>query len=149
MLIPTITQALYLHIWKKGNISAANDKQSWHFDRNSDRCIDSRLEHSKECLREAVKGYLLAENEEQRKEALKVLGRGLHPLQDYYAHMDWGTENYDDFISDVHPSEYDDPTIDFGPSGNIISSEESNRIINTENATRQYLRDFLRQTGQL
>ena len=62
--------------------------QTYHFDRPWGG-PDSRLEHTAEHLM-AAKRLCLNLVADKPKEAAKELGTALHPLQDYYAHGDFG-----------------------------------------------------------
>lgn len=148
-----------------------NTWQSWHFDRNPDPNIDSRDVHAYECLQEAIRLWAEADlddkrrdcsglddmwdnglwAENQREKAMEQLGEGLHALQDKEAHLDWGTRDYNNPISEIHRTNqgnrdvFDDPSKDIGygyesHAGNV-------RINKTETATKDYLRDFLNAIG--
>jgi len=68
--------------------------------------------------------------------ALTALGRGLHSLQDKFAHRDWNTGPYG---WDPHPREYDQ-----------VSSQinrKENALRNTAKATRDYMLKFKNAVG--
>lgn len=69
----------------------------------------------------------------KEKEALGRLGKGLHSLQDIFAHRNWDTGPLG---TDVHPSWYDDW---FDPK-NATAAEL------TEEATKNYIKKYMRLT---
>ena len=94
-----------------------------------------------------------ANREEYRQNALKLLGKGLHALQDIDAHMGWDTGNWGiNAHTDVNGSTktFDDPRYDFrlenGKYIPIDSGSEygSNRFRNTYKNTENWLMQFLR-----
>ena len=64
-----------------------NANWSWHFNRNADGQVDSRLEHSNQQVFEAMR-YCSYSHDEPRS-AMSALGLALHPLQDSVAHGDY------------------------------------------------------------
>ena len=66
------------------------DKLSWHYNMSSERETDSRLQIFKQQSRRA-QGHATGSGgwPKSRINALIEFGRGLHALQDYYAHMNW------------------------------------------------------------
>lgn len=77
---------------------------------------DTRHDRSQERIQEAVR---MCANERGREfEAVRELGRGLHPLQDFYAHGNWRVWFFPSPIPLFHPEWYDDPNRDgHGPEG--------------------------------
>lgn len=145
-----------------------NTWQGWHFDRDPDPNIDSRDIHAYECLQEAIRLWseadlddksrecpgssetwdngLWAEN--QRKEAMYQLGMGLHAIQDKYAHLDYGTNDFVYPITRKHSDvkgnteTFDDPQIDmYGIYYTPVPGHQ--RIENTEYFSKQYMQQFL------
>lgn len=147
-----------------------NSVQSWHFDRNELSGIDSRDVHSQECLNKAIalwkkadlykakakesfwlRTTYLNKDEYSRRQAIIWLGRGLHPLQDKYAHMDWGTDDFG-WIGITKPHKdcngnntFDDPDYDLTSTYTPVPG--NTRYLNTEHSTKAYLREFIRATG--
>ena len=56
---------------------------SWHFNTNGKGKTDSRMDHCNDQYNKAIKAGT-------KEQVLKEFGKGLHALQDMYAHMDWG-----------------------------------------------------------
>ncbi len=94
----------------------------------------------------------------QEERALHTFGMGLHPLQDQFAHMDFG---YEDILTKggvftLHPKEYDDPEYDNGAEGTLVyvgSSTQghetewlSKRWFDTKTATIHALEEFVKAT---
>ena len=67
----------------------SEENLSWHFDVRylgyMKGVLDTRLKQFEKQCDEVVR--LLGQG--RMKEALQAFGKGLHPLQDYYAHLDW------------------------------------------------------------
>lgn len=96
----------------------------------------------------------------QQKRALHILGMGLHPLQDLFAHMDFGYEDIKNLggVYTLHPKEYDDPEYDNGTEGTLVyvgtssvdSGSEwlSKRWLDTKTATIKALENFMKETYQ-
>lgn len=84
-------------------LGEASAKQRWHFDINAQSaCVsweaykdgwsgDARLNIAAHCLEEAIRLYRLGRS----SEAFENLGKGLHPLQDVYAHTKHFVFNFD------------------------------------------------------
>lgn len=73
------------YISDKKPISFGTAEQSWHFNRSKERdgsVFDTRIVHTLDCLISAIKKRHAGEI----TNAFNVLGEGLHPLQDLFAH---------------------------------------------------------------
>jgi len=99
--------------------------QSRHF--NQSACGDSRANWSNLEFDRAIAAY----NSGNFEAALGHIGKGLHSIQDYFAHGDWDTGA---FGTNWHPSWYDD----WNDRRNMKARER------TELATKEYLRNFLK-----
>jgi len=154
------------------NLNAA--AQGWHFDRNPDPNIDSRQEYAEAMLNGAVYNWNWAdqayangditfeERHNWRVNALEMIGRGLHALQDIDAHMDIGTNDFNNPISSPHTfsgqfiwqwKDIDNPQYDATPTGQVGVYERvdtgerfgSQRYANTVARTQDYVRKFYSQ----
>jgi|GEM_PF-3661686 len=138
--------------------------KTWHLDRRIDTGgkVDTRLKHADEekqiakDLISQVPGKNLKTATRLRKQVDEHLGRGVHAIQDYYAHMDAGADvnmynlarsgsshGVNDAFIDSH---YDDVLWDYTPTEGWhkhASKEESTRWICTMYASKVYLYDFL------
>ena len=88
--------------------------------------------------------------------AMRYLGQGLHALQDYYAHLDWGVGS---LVATYHMAfdcggnemnVFDDIRYDIvkGSDGKYYAYLGSIRYIKTENASKEYLKEFLTAIGR-
>jgi len=105
--------------------------QSRHFNTNKSGS-DSRDDWANKEFNLAVCLYKSGDTDA----ALTALGRGLHSLQDKFAHRDWDTGPYG---IDKHPPEYDE-----------VSSQinrKENALRNTAKATRDYFLKFRNAVG--
>ncbi|TYQ14733.1 UNVERIFIED_CONTAM: RHS repeat-associated protein [Acetivibrio alkalicellulosi] len=151
--------------------------QSRHFNRNDILEIDSRILHAERSLEEAIEIWVHAENrydetinsldpnswmftmrkiqaerifENSKDEALKILGQGLHSLQDIDAHGNIGINNKliasHIFMRGVDNRNYDwtDDT-----KTKVTRSTEQNRYNNTKNQSIIYLTRFIEGIGGL
>ncbi len=109
--------------------------QSYHFNRPWNDAVDSRIKHSADLLKIAQNhcsdNSSFASVVDKPEIAVVALGMSLHPLQDYYAHGDFGRYTKGDILSPHNigspqylfglslPVNYpDDPTLDsYGPDG--------------------------------
>ena len=119
--------------------------QSWHFDRDWGTA-DSRKTHSEDEMKKAKDSLKNGD----REESLEHLGKGLHALQDIYAHMDYGLDQSPRIIV-PHPSKYDDLSWDYDDKQGwhqhltkkgYADKESNSRYIKTDNATFDYLLEF-------
>ena len=88
--------------------------QSYHFNRNLNGGRDSRLEHYVKHLQNA-KALCTWPRNDFPINAAEELGISLHPLQDWFAHGDYGLQDFLG-IYDIHNSH--SPQTEFGPPGN-------------------------------
>ncbi len=159
----------------RGDTAATNQNaaaQGWHFDRNADPNIDSRQAHADEMLNSAIynwnwadeayaKGEITVEERHQwRVGALEMIGQGLHALQDIDAHMDIGTNDFNNPISSPHTfngespifqyKNVDNPQFDAEATGQVgvynrVDTGErfgSQRYRNTVVRSKEYLNSF-------
>ena len=139
--------------------------QSYHFNRNTDG-TDSRQEHADKNLQRAIDLWNKANELEKqpndkyskyrdagiaaiREQALKLLGQGLHALQDIQAHGRIGI--YDGWwASHVDMMEIDDIRFDWGDSSLtwVKESDEQFRLKMTELFTLMYLAEFIAGVGR-
>ena len=118
----------------------------YHFNTNKTG-IDSREQIYVARLNEAVQKFKTAKNDKQRYAAIKILGEGLHALQDYYAHGSF----LPSFKKVIHDSKYDNPYYNwknnnrnsFGP----LLSSLGDRYDKTHSATLFYLLFFMAGIG--
>jgi len=112
-----------------GPYGAGTGDSSRHFD--YDRGMgDSRLTHANEDMQRAINQWLQGD----RDAALDTLGRGMHSLQDFYAHRDWDPSVPYGPDWRAHPNWYDD------------AHDPRNRdaLENTHNATIAYMEEFIK-----
>lgn len=150
--------------------------KTWHLDRRIDTgdSIDTRLKHANEEMDQAklaiskIPGLGVAAANRQRNEAAEHLGRGIHALQDIYAHMDAGdykpwyafrvyehgmkgvfvdAKDMDGTIKKLDVEYlYDDVLWDYTPDEGWhkhLTKEANSRWIKTKEATQNYLYEFL------
>lgn len=103
--------------------------QSRHFNTNKSGC-DSRDAWAYRQFDAAIKFYKTGDT----VSAFSILGRGLHSLQDKFAHRDWNTGP---FGKNIHPAWYD----------SVTDPRNAQALINTENATKDYISKFKNATG--
>jgi len=103
-------------------------KQEEHFDRDKSPEIDTRLELAEKHMQEAID--LLKDG--RCKEAYKEVGRGLHSLQDFYAHGAYGLDQWPT-ITKPHLGYYDD----------WDDPRKSQDAYWTEKSTKLYLQRFM------
>lgn len=135
----------------------------WHFDIDTEGgsipsrwdAGDSRHRHAQEQMEIAVR---LCAQEGRVEAAVRQLGRGLHPIQDFYAHGNWRVWFFPSPIPLAHPAWYDNPNFDgHGPGGIPIQdpddvwTDENDAIRGTtryDTMTRHtgdYLQRFIRE----
>lgn len=150
--------------------------KTWHLDRREDTgdAVDTRNKHANEEMAAAesyirlVPGSGTRKAQYLREQADEHLGRGLHSIQDLYAHMDagvgkkisWdkpGSHGMEGVMVDVKELDgsvvkeevellYDDVLWDYTPEEGWHRhkiKEESTRWQNTKKATKEYLYQFL------
>ena len=92
-----------------------------------------------------IKAKWFAERQYERDKdyALKLLGEGLHALQDVDAHGQIGVD--DVIASHVGLKGIDDPNYDWADSSqtSVVKSTEQKRYNNTKNNTIDYLKRFI------
>ena len=136
----------------------------WHFDIDTEGGAvastwgagDSRFRHAEEQMERAVR--LCANEPGGEEDSVRDLGRGLHPIQDFYAHGNWRVWFFPSPIPLFHPEWYDDPGFDgHGPDGIPIQdpddvwTNEDDAIRGTRRYTRmrrhseEYLQRFIRE----
>ena len=138
--------------------------QSYHFNRNTDG-TDSRQEHADRNLQRAIDLWNKANELEKqpndkyskyrdagiatiREQALKLLGQGLHALQDIQAHGNIGIYEWW-WASHADMMEIDDIRFDWGDSSKtwVKESDRQLRLKMTELFTMMYLAEFIAGVG--
>lgn len=133
----------------------------WHFDIDTPgggvaavwNNGDSRFQRARERMAEAVR--LCTQVQGRHRDAVWELGRGLHPMQDFYAHGNWRVWFFPSPIPLFEPSWYDEPNFDgHGPQGVPVVQPDDDfwsegirggttRYTAMERHTRRYIRGFL------
>ena len=135
-----------------------NYRLSWHFNRSSNwKRADSRLDLFRSQRAEAIR---LSRNKKGsgRTDALKAFGKGLHPLQDIYAHTDWAVGpkqimphySYRGNSKFPNSSDFDDPAYtllkmaEWKYKSIYVGSWKSLRYTTTELVTKSETKSFLK-----
>lgn len=118
----------------------------YHFNVNKTG-TDSRVKIYMDNLDSSVKKFKAAKNDNQRYKAIKILGQGLHALQDYYAHGSFRPT----LKKIAHSKQYDNPFYDWKNNNrNSFSAHKSSvgeRYYYTKWATQLYLVAFMEAIG--
>ncbi|NCC60833.1 MAG: RHS repeat-associated core domain-containing protein [Verrucomicrobiae bacterium] len=119
--------------------------QSYHFNRSLSGGLDTRIKHHVEHLQNA-KDLCTWPQEDSPVEAAEQLGISLHPLQDWFAHGDYGIQDIFG-IYDIHNSH--SPQTEFGSPGDYPDDPSLDAIGSTNGrpAGKALKRGYINEIG--